>query len=233
MTLQELAEEFRNQVNDTEQPYLWSDNEVLRYIIDAQDQFVRLTGGIADMQTADICTLTLEASNPWTAHSPYILRILSGRLITAERDIEFVQESDLVMLREKDYGAELRYRLDDTEEGEVRFGVLGLHEKQIRWLLVPEEADTCNIRVLRLPYPRLPSAWDSVEAADELEIDEWHHINLIPWMKHLAYNKADAETRNDKLAAENKLAFMQYCTQARNELDRRRYRPRVVQYNGL
>lgn len=227
MDLQDLLDEFRNQVADQALPHLWEDEEILRYIIDAQDQFVRKTGGIADMSTTAIVDLVATAATPFTAHSPYILRILSGRMTTARIDVEFVLESDLNLLRERDYGSKLKYTLDDTDTGEVRYGILGLEEKKVRWLRVPLTTDTCRIRVLRLPYPRIVD-WDSVP----LEIDDFHHMHLLKWMKYLAYSKQDAEARNDKLAADNEAAFVRYCDESRKEIDKRRYRPRVVQYGG-
>lgn len=229
MDLEELAEEFRNQVGDTEQPHLWSEGEVLGYIIDAQDTFVRKTGGIGDMTTAAIVDLALVANTPFTTHSPYILRIMSGRLLTAKRGIDFVHESDVPMLKLQDYGVQLSFNLDDTETGEVRYGVLGLEEKKIRWLRVPEANDTCRLRVLRLPYPRI-TGWQG--AGNVLEIDEQHHRPLILWMKHLAYSKQDAEARDDKKAEDNRVAFERYCAEARGEIERRRYKPRIVQYGG-
>lgn len=228
MVLQELLAEFRNQVADNAQPQLWSDPEALLYLVDAQDQFVRKTGGIADMSTAAICDIAVVLNTPFSAHSPYILRIMSGRLLTARRDVDFVQETDVKFLREKDYGTQVKFTLDDTEIGVVRYGVLGLEEKKIRWLLVPETSDTCRLRVYRLPYPRITD-WDGPAV---LEIDEMHHYHLIKWMKHLAYSKQDEEARDDKKAADNKLAFEQYCNEARIEVDRRRFRPRQVQYGG-
>lgn len=227
MDLQDLLDEFRNQVADQALPHLWEDDEILRYIIDAQDTFVRKIGGIADMTTPSIVDIPIVLNTPFAAHSPYIIRILSGRLATARRDISFVLESDLNLLRERDYGSQLKFTLDDTDIGDVRYGMLGLEEKKIRWLRVPQVNDTCHLRVLRLPYPRIVD-WDT----NPLEIDDFHHIHLIKWMKHLAYSKQDAEARNDKLAEDNRAAFILYCDEARKEIDKRRYRPRVVQYGG-
>lgn len=227
MDLQDLADEFRNQVGDTAVPYLWSDDEILRYIVDAQDQFVRRTGGIADMSTAAICDLAITANSPYTTHSQYILRIMNGRLQTSKRDIEFIQFSQINTLRERDYGQFNKFELDDTDKGDVRWGVLGLEEKKIRWVRVPLTSETCRIRVYRMPYPRIVD-WDTVN----LEIDDMHHIHLVKWMKHMAYSKQDAEARDDKKALDNEMAFAKYCETSRNEIDRRRYKPRVVQYGG-
>lgn len=225
MTLEELLDEFRSQVADEAQPYLWSDDEALRYIIDAQDMFVRLTGGIADMSTSAIINVTATLNTPFTAHSPYILRIMSGRLQTSKRDVTFVHEKEIATLKERDYGSYNGFTLDDDDVGEVRYGVLGLTDKQIRWLRVPELTEVVRLRVYRLPYPRIAD-WNG-----DLEIDVQHQRHLIMWMKYLAYSKQDAEARDDKKAADSKAAFEVYCKTAGSEIARARYKPRSTQFS--
>jgi hypothetical protein len=236
MELQELIAEFRSQVSDEAPPYLWSDPEVLNYIIDAQDMFTRLTGGIHEAGAAgfgsgtpglDLCTLTLTASQPWSVHSPHILRIRSGRLMTAKRDVKFISESGLSIAGTESYGQHIPYTFDDTDIGTVEVGVLGVQKNYVRWFRVPSANDTCRLHIMRLPYPRITTQ------DNDLEIDVQHHRHLIPWMKHLAYSKQDAEARDDKQAAESKQAFEMYCNQASREMERQRYKPRVVQYGGL
>ncbi|HYF28587.1 MAG TPA: hypothetical protein VD931_22800 [Baekduia sp.] len=240
METQALLEEFRAQVADEAAPHLWSDDEVLRYMIDAQDMLVRRFGGITDVTVAaaDIGSgaslrlqdLAVTLNTPLTAHSQYILRIRSGRLVTARRDVQFLQESDLSVSAEAipDYGSFGSLTLDDTDTGQVQYGVLGIKEKNVRWVKVPDATDTCRLHVYRLPYPRITD-WDAIP----LEIDEHHHMHLLKWMKYLAYSKQDAETRDDEKAELNRQAFEAYAKEVKQEVERRRYRPRVVQYGGL
>lgn len=239
MTLIELAAEFRRQVADEALPYLWSEDEVFAYIVDAQDQLVRRLGGIADVTipAADVATpadriadLVVTADEPYTAHSPYILRIRSARLLTAARDVQMIQESDLPRTVFRDYGWSAGVQLDDADIGVVDYGLLGVRDNYVRWLKVPSDDDTCRMHVYRLPLPRLTGMDD---ADPQLEIAEQHHRHLILWMKHLAYSKHDAEARNDKLAAESAAAFEQYADRARREQERVRYRPRNIAYGGL
>ncbi len=236
MELQDLIEEFRNQVDDQEQPYLWSDSEVLAYAVDAQDMFVRLTGGIAEAGAAgfgagsaglDLCTLALTADSPWSAHSPYILRIRSGRLVTAARDVKFISESDMSREKTISYGQWSSLTFNDTDTGDVAYGVLGVQRNYVRWWRVPATGDTARLNIYRLPYPRI------ADQEDDLEIDEQHHRHLLLWMKHLAYGKQDAETRDDEKAAMFEAAFRSYCAQATREIERQRYKPRTTRYGGL
>lgn len=232
MDLQALIIHWRSQVDDESPPYLWSDDEALLYAIDAQDMLVRHTGGLSDMTVASadvgvpatrLADLPLTAGQPYTAISPYVLRIRSARLLTAKLDIAIASESDLRLVPFRDYGQTRGMSLDDTDTGEVRYGVLGIRDNFVRWARVPDAADTCRLHVYRLPYPRIASQEGS------LEIAEQHHLHLVKWMKHLAYSKEDAETYDKKLAEDNETSFTAYCDMARKELERQRFKPRRVQ----
>lgn len=227
MELQDLIAEWRRQVDDLAQPYLWDDEEGLRYAVDAQDKYVRLTGGIPDATTTAITDVSVDEDTPFTAHSPYILRIRSAKLLTARRSIDLLNEADLRTLVVHDYGFTIPQYLDDEDKGEVTAAVLGVSKNKIRWYKVPAADDTCRMNVYRLPYPRI------ADQDDALEIDEQHHRHLILWMKHLAYSKQDAETYDKAAAEENKVAFEQYCEGAKSEEERQRYKPRTVQYGGI
>jgi hypothetical protein len=234
--LQDLIAEFRSQIDDEAPPYLVSDDSALLYAIDAQDMFVRLTGGIKDVTVAaaDVGTpatrlqdLALAEDNPYSAVSPYVLRIRSGRLLTALRDVEFIGEGDLSQVSFSDYGVTSGASLDDTDTGEVRYGLQDIRDGYVRWVRVPDAADTCRLSVYRLPFPRI------ADQEDDLEIQAQHHLHLVKWMKHLAYSKEDAEIYDKNLADRNEAAFKAYCDAASGEADRRRHKTRVVHYGGL
>lgn len=227
MDVQDLILNFRKQVSDLAPPYLWDDDEALLYVIDAQDKFVRVMGGISDNGTTGAGTaltdLALTANVPTTSFSPYILRIRSGKLLTAQRDVDLIDESQLSeMSHMHDYGLSSASFLKDTDTGSVRYAIMGLEDNKLRWYKVPDTADTCRLHIYRLPYPRL------VDQEDSLEIDEQHHLHLIKWMKYHAYSKEDAETYDKALADKNEAAFLKYCEDARIEKDRQRFKPRVV-----
>jgi len=236
VTREELLTEFRRQVEDQAEPYLWSDDEALRYLVDAQDTLVRHTGGIADETVAaadvgDPATrlqdLALTAGEPFSAISEYVLRVRNARLLTANRDVSIANLADLQQVTRVDYGVTVGYRLND-EQGDVQYGLTDVRDGQVRWVKVPADADTCRLVVFRLPFPRM-----TIDNDVELEIAGHHHLHLVKWMKHLAYSKEDAETYDKQLADRSKAAFAEYCEQARVEQDRRRFKPRVVHYGGL
>lgn len=235
MDLQELIEQFRIEADDSVLPYLWSDDELLRYIVASQDTLVKKTGGIADVTVAaaDVGSpvtrlqdLAVTTGQPYSALSPYILRVRSGRLLVAREDVAFVSEGDMDKVQVRDYGFSRGMSFDDTDSGPVTLAVLGVRDGYVRLFRVPASDDTCRLHVYRLPYPRIEDQQDS------LEVLEHHHIHLVKGMKSMAYLKEDAETYDKDLAAENKAAFAEYCEDARKELEKRRFKPRVVTYAG-
>lgn len=241
MKTQDLVAYFRKQVSDEQQPYLWDDDEVLQYVIDAQDMFVRAMGGISvvtvpaasDPSNLQLQDLVLTPNIPLTAFSPYILRFRSAQLLTAHISIKLMDEAQVGLNRVCDpylnefSGFSLPPYLDDTDTGDVQGAVLGYVDNNIRWYRVPIVADSCRLHVYRLPYPRI-TAQES-----PLEIQEQHHLHLSLWMKALAYAKEDAETFDKNLADRNADAFNAYCKKASAEQDRQRFRPRIVHYGGI
>jgi len=228
--IQDLLTLFRKQVQDQARPYLWDDTEILQYLVDAQDMFVRNIGGITDVSTPKIVNVTVAPGAPLASLSPYILRIRSAKLITARRPLKLMSEADVSQTSTSDYGFKFTSYLDDEDTGDVVGAVLGVEKNKIRWFKVPPstvDSDTCRLHVYRLPYPR-------IESTDGcLEIDERHHMHLLTWMKHLAYSKEDAETYDKNLAESNQQEFDAYCEKASKEEERQRFKPRVVQYGGL
>lgn len=238
MTLQGLIDFWRSQVGDEAAPYLWSDPEALIFAIDAQDTFVRRMGGIScntidaasDPTNLQLHDLPLSVGVPYTAFSPYILRIRSGKLLTAKMNVKIIGESEApiasVQLHDYSGGVASSY-LDDTDTGPVTAAVIGLVDYQLRWVKVPSSVDTCRLHIYRLPYPRI------ADQDGTIEIEEQHHLALAYWMKYLSYSKEDAETYDKDLAAKNEMAFDRYCATARAEKERQRFKPRITHYGGL
>jgi hypothetical protein len=225
MKLQDLNVLFRKQMADEVPPYLWDDDELLQYAVDAQNAVVRAVGGLVDTTTAAICNLTVTANQPWVTYNPLILHLRSGFLTTSKRDVFFGSEGEL---REAfpnwDYGwtypsASIN---DDTYTGPTAFGILGMQENQLRMYPVPDTSETLRVRVYRLPYPGI------VDQQSVLEVDAVHHIHLVKGMRASAYLKHDTETYDPKAAERFQASFDAYCEKARKEAQRKRDKPRFV-----
>ena len=212
MNATELRDLFRAEMSDAVLPYLISDDQVYRYLDDAQKQFCRWTEGIEDGRTF---TLTIAPNVQWYNTDKSILKLrrvvntVTGKLVTV------VNPEKL-----EDFG--IRF---DSRVGPVRALVAGLSKNQLRAWPIPNIAATLALEVFRLPV--------TLVAGAQPEIDEQHHINLLIWAKHRAYGNEDTEVFNSRRAAEYEARFRTYCAESRIDQERSRRVTGTVTYGGI
>lgn len=220
---------FRSDMVDAAQPYLWSDDEVYRYMNDAYRMFVRLIGGIPDFTSA-VTQVPIVAANPLGALDPSILRIMSATRLSDGRPIRIINVTDLpVPVTDGQYGVPVSVGLDSTP-GPVISMVIGMQRNVARWVQVPVVNDTAQLVLYRMPatvITNLTTAQTFTDVADD------HHIHLLDWMRHLAYRKQDAETFDRSKSAENEASFRAYCAEVVAENERYKHKTRVVAYGGI
>ena len=217
MDVVDLLARFRSDVRDTVQPYLWSDEEVLSYIDEAQNEFCRLTGGLADA-TSFVTRVAVTTGEAFVDISPLILKI---RAIFAEdgKPIELKNFEDLEF--SDSGGTELFADIPGT----VRSAVLGMEPNKLKLINTPEADQTINLIVYRLPLEAIE------DTSSDLEVASQHHISLLLWARRLAHMKADAETYDRGRAQQFEQEFMAYCGLARDEKGRREHKYRAVQFS--
>lgn len=220
-----LHDLFRSEVRDEAAPYLWSSAEIYSFINEAQNMFCRLYGGIADATSA-ITHIELTANEPYVPISPLILKIREARRTADSYDLEILNFEDLQFrYSEDDYGLRTAYKFD-TRVGTVRGIVVGMEANKMRLVHTPEQDQTIDLIVYRLPL--LP-----ITGADQaLEISDQHHRYLLHWMKYLAHQKQDAETYDRGRSDMFRNEFVAYCDQAKSERERREHKYRTVAYGG-
>lgn len=221
-----LVETFRSEIVDTTKPYLWSDTEVLRYANEAYRMFVRLTGGISDF-TSDACTVDIVAGEPLADLHPSVMRVMSATRRSDTHPLQILNSTDLSKMRSSDYG-QMKQLVMDDKTGPVRYMMLGMQRGVVRWIQVPEVADTVDLHVYRLPLDQITDFGQELS-----EVDEDHHFKLVDWMKHLAYKKPDLDGFNPKGSEQCKRDFENYCAFVRAEWERYKHKTRVVSYGGL
>lgn len=222
----ELVAAWRDDVQDTAQPYLWSDEEALRYAADAYRMFVRLTGGVADF-TSDACAVDIVAGEATAEIHPAILRIMSATRRSDTQPIEVINSTDLNKMRSSDYG-QMKRIIMDNRSGPVRYMVQGLQRNIVRWVQVPEVDDVCDLHIYRAPLTDITGFGQELS-----DVDEEHHIHLLDWMKHLAYKKQDVDTLDPQASATGKALFETYCSFVRAEWERYKHKTRVTSYGGI
>lgn len=233
MTPAQIYALFRSDVRDTVEPYLWSDTDVWAYINDAQEQFCRLTGGIADSSTAAICTVAVTAGDTSCTYDPRILRLRKVWRASDMRTVDVVSFNDLGYHDNSrdDYGFMYMHGnsgpMFSTVPGPINSIVTDMDAGKITLPCPAVADDTLHLITYRLPLT------DITSASTAFEIDSQHHIHLLDWVKHLAHMKQDAETYDRGKATEFEASFRAYCEQARSERERRETKPRVVAYGGI
>lgn len=226
MTAAELLDYFRSQVRDDVLPYLWSDEEIYVYMNDAQRMFVRLTGGIFDATTCKATEVDVIAGEKYSDLHPSILHIREAFYGPERRKIKLIDLGSSTRMTSADYGI-IRSIGAIENPGRVEYMVIGEERNKCRWVSIPDEDATVYLAVARLPYKTLSDAQQQLEVSDE------HHINLIEWMKHRAYNKHDGDVFNPTAAAESEQRFKEYCAFVWKEWERYRHVPRTVAYGGI
>ena len=220
-----LHDAFREEVRDTQQPYLWLSSEIYRYADDAQKMFCRLQGGIADASSS-LTQVSASAGALFGDISSRILKIRYASRASDDTEVEILNFEDMQSMRvSDDYGYYARTRLDNST-GSILSIVVGMESNRVRFSPIPEAAETINLIVYRMPLE------DITGSGIDLEIDEQHHEYLLLWMKHRAYCKQDAETYDKGKAAEFEFRFREYCRQAREEREKREHKYRTVAYGG-
>lgn len=226
MNAGELYDTFRSNVVDTAKPYLWKDVEVYQYMDAAYKAFVRLTGGIADF-TSDACAIDVVTGEPLVDLHPSVLRVMSATKRSDSQPLEIINSTDVGRMRSVDYGQIKRLVLDN-KQGPIRYFLIGMQRGKARLIQSPLEPDTIDLHIYRLP---LDSVIDDTHPLNEVDAD--HHIYLLDWMKHLAYNKHDADTYDPNKSEVSRVRFETYCAKMKAEWERYKHKSRSVVYGGL
>ena len=212
----ELRDQFRADVVDQVEPFLWSDDEVFSYMDDAQKMFCRLTGGLGDATSA-LTTITYNTATDWVATSPLILKIRDAFRAVDGRPIAVINYEDLA-------SSGLRF---DGRIDVPRALIIGMEADKARLYPFPSVGDSIRLVVDRLPLKPI------TDADQKIEIAAQHKTGLSLWMKARAYDKQDAETFDRNKAEKFDQKFRDYCAAAKLEKDRAKHKTRIVGYGGI
>lgn len=193
MTLRELIDIFRHEVDDVAEPYLWTEEELIEYANDAENEACRRARLLLDSTTEAICQIDVEIGEASYALDPRVIFIRRAKV--ASRALPLARAS----LRDLDEAA-LGW---DTHTGTVCAYLTDVDTGRVRLYRIPTATDTLHLTVARLPL----TAMNSLD--DEPEIHIRYQRSLRHWMHFRAYSKQDAETKDDKRAADGLALFEQ------------------------
>lgn len=165
-------------LDDIAEPYLWSDEELLDYLDEAQEEAARRARLFLDATTTAIVTITLVAGTAVYALDPRVIRVERARVVGQEMPLRLLLTRDL----------DARLANWEASIDPVSAAVVDWQTDSLRFVGIPQAAGTVNLQVIRRPLEPL------VNMDQELEIRQHHTRNLIHWIAHRAYQKRDAET---------------------------------------
>lgn len=212
MTPTELLAVFRFETNDVERPYVWPDEIVLTYIDDAQKQFCRDTYGVADARSF---SLTTSPDVEWYNLDPSILKVRGATERATGRNVAMVAAEK----------TQEQYIHFDGAFGPIKAFVTGLEKNVLRAWPKPNQTQTVNLSVFRLPA--------DIASGDDFEIDPQHVLPLLFWVKHKAYDVQDSEVFNPQASDKYRAKWDAYCAKALNEQSRASHIAGNVTYGGI
>ena len=211
-----LRDQYRSDVDDLAQPYLWSDSEFFVWLDEAQRTFCRKTFGLGDA-SSPLTKISYVAGEEWKPTSALILKFRDAYLTADGRPLGIVNYENLMSEG---------FRLDQRT-GHVRQIIIGIEPHKMRLYPIPTEDGAIQLLVDRLPLKAI------TDEDQQLEIDPQHHLALLDWVKFRAYDKQDAETQDASRSQKYEASFRDYCAIAKRERERAMHKTRVVAYGGI
>ena len=226
MTPEKLYDLFRLEVDDLSEPYLWTREEFLAYLNEAQDLHITEIGGIAD-RSSPFTKVSYKAGDKFLKYDERILRIKGAWDENNRRvGIKNLDNLDGVAMSD-DYGSRSLTGLDDALTGEVRVIITDVEDEKFQLYPIPEAVGYLQLYVFRR------AIYEITEDSEKFEIPSAYHLNLLNWVKYKCYGKQDVETFDGTKAAEFRSAFTAGVDKAGRDREARHDRKRVVSYGGI
>ena len=224
MTLVELITDVRRQIDDLTEPYLWSDDEIVDYLDEAEDALCEEALCLPDQEE-----LGYGASTGWLDLPQYILQIRAaydadGRQVQLCNRAPWEEMADY----DGDYGMRVTNRdwllVTDTR---VRALITDLRVDQVRFYPIPTVAGTLTLDVFRRPREPLIDR-------GELELTDRKQQRLVVTKAcALAYGKHDAEAYNPQMAQVLDAEYRVGAEELLRATRRRRRHNSLIGYGGL
>lgn len=194
MNAGDVIDIWRRHVDDVATPFLWSDEEVLEYLNDAQNEAARRTRYFVDSTTTAVAQMVVtQASGGLVALDPRVLFVRNARIAAslplARRTMQDMQSCDPYW---QDAGASKpRVFIPDYQTGKLLF-----------WP-APDADYTVKLTVVRDPLVEV------TKEDDPLELPARYLRNLRHWMAYRGYSKPDKETYDPQRAGQELVLFEQ------------------------
>jgi hypothetical protein len=213
MTLAELISAFRARADDATEPYLWSDDEVILILNEAQVEAATRAKLIRDATTPAVTEIAVTSTDVDSPLHAAILSVEYAKLASQPKPLTRTTVEEL----------DENYPDWRAMVGQPKFYV----EDNSRIRLVPQSPmdDTLSLTVFRLPLTAMATDTDTPE------IHPKYHYRMLDWALRCAYLKQDAETLDKAKAGEYQALFEQsfgVLPDANVQRKQRRHKPSIV-----
>ena len=196
MNLEQLIAQFRIDVDDLVQPYLWPDEWVAPWLTEAVSEAAVRGRLIYEAANAAVSQIAVSANAATHELHKSLFELVhlrfqaTGAATSSVLSIKAREELDRIRPGWRDETGTPRYAVQD--------------DTRITLVPRPEVAGTLHIEGYRVPLKALEND------TDKPEIHEAHHRHLVHWALHRAFSKPDSETIDPTRAATAEAAFTRY-----------------------
>jgi len=166
---------------DAQPEYLWTDAELVQYAVQAEIEACRRQNLIVDKTTEDYCTIATVAGTSTYAIDAKVIKIIQAKLDS--QDLPLAQVTRVEMNDINPY-----WQSANAQQGTPKHFMC---EAEGELILIPTPALPDTLRLIVSRYPA-----EDVTLATAFEIPERFHLDLIPYICHLAYLKPTKLTYN-------------------------------------
>lgn len=198
MQLSDLISRFRALANDKVEPYFIDDASVINWLNDAVNEACIRGRLLRESQNPDVCHIAVTSG---TAKYPLHESLYELSRIWFE-PVDGTQGSYLALMSAENL--DHRYKCDNWKlmQGMPQFAIQD--DKGIRLVPIPSVEGELQLEGYRVALVPLQNEMDVPE------INQIHHVHLIQWVLHQAFNVPDAEFFDPNRSALAEQVFTEY-----------------------
>lgn len=195
-SLQSVVDGVRWRLNNYEQPYLWSDKELVAYTNDIVRRFLYETKMIEESTDTTICNLSLVDGTQDYTISDRIIQVRSARVSGEDSDLEIKTFMEM--------DEEHPTWRGDTSEGVPTIMITDWQHQYASFWPIPDTSYTCYLRVYRIQKTDFTPTGMSGQV---LEIPDIFYMTIVEGVASLALLKSGPNTFDPQKAQVHEAVF--------------------------
>jgi len=223
-SVDDLIGQFRTQMDDNVEPYLWDEDRIIEWIDEAQKVFAEKTRIFKGSEEISV----LVASGGDVTIPDYVLETrrakISGQIVPLDiMNFNDISRGSIV----NDYG--INWTSDWEESTGTPRALISDYEKDtVRLVPKPVVDGTLTIYYYRYPLK------DITQSSSKLELTDTRHQRLlVVYARAMAYGDHDADVYDPRAEASKMEEFHSKADEMANQIKRKTRRGGTVRYGGL